>query len=355
MREVAVVCGGVGAARFLRGLLRVTDPVGVTAVVNVGDDSTLHGLEISPDLDTITYTLAGAIDPERGWGLVDETWSAMELLRRYATANGIDAEDEIGNDAAGWFSLGDRDLGTHLYRTSRRRAGAPLSEVTAEVARAWGLGLRLLPVTDDPLRTELITPDGRRLSFQEYFVRDRHAVEVAAVEVVGADTARPAPGVLEAIAAADAVVIAPSNPVVSIDPVLAVPGVVDALVAARERVVAVSPIVGGRALKGPADRLMRELGHDASVAGVAAWYRDVAAALVVDTVDAEAAGAVAAEGLRCVVTPTVMSDPGVAAELARACLREALGAAADDPDRAEDGSRARGPGGDGTPAGGTPR
>lgn len=322
MRRVTVLCGGVGAARFLTGAVRATDPAGITAIVNVGDDTELHGLAVSPDLDTVTYTLAGAIDPERGWGLAGETWQAMDQVRSYAGHNGIDANAAVGNDAAGWFSLGDRDLGTHLYRTSRRRAGAPLSEVTAEITGAWGLGLRVLPVSDDPLRTELTTADGRRLGFQEYFVREGHSVEVTAVEVVGAGDSRPAPGVIDAISCADVVVVAPSNPVVSIDPVLAVPGVRDALVAARDRAVAVSPIVGGAALKGPADRLLRELGHDASVAGIARWYRDLVSVLVVDEVDAARAGEVEECGVRCVVAPTVMSDPAVAADLARRCIEE---------------------------------
>jgi len=323
--NVTVICGGVGAARFLRGLVQVVDPAGITAIVNVGDDTVLHGLEISPDLDTITYTLAEAIDPERGWGLLDETWHAMEQVHSYATANSISANDPIGNDAAGWFSLGDRDLGTHLYRTSRRRAGATLSQVTTEIARAWGLELALVPVTDDPVRTELIATDGRRLSFQEYFVREQHDVAVRSVDVVGAHDARPAPGVLEAIEAAEVVVIAPSNPVVSIDPVLAVPGIRDALVAARARSIAVSPIVGGAALKGPADRLLRELGHEATATGIARWYAPLAAALVIDEVDAALADDVASAGLRCVVAPTVMSGPDESAELARRCLAEVLG------------------------------
>ncbi len=322
MTKVTVICGGVGAARFLRGLVQVVEPRHVTAVVNVGDDSVLHGLEISPDLDTITYTLAGAIDPQRGWGLVDETWHAMEQVHRYAATNGVDAHDAVGNDAAGWFSLGDRDLGTHLYRTSRRRAGATLAQVTAEIARSWGLELAMLPVTDDPLRTELTTIDGRLLSFQEYFVREQHSVAVRSVRVAGADASTPAPGVLESIGDADVVVIAPSNPVVSIDPVLAVPGVRGAIVDARTRTVAVSPIVGGAALKGPADRLLRELGHDASVVGVARWYAPLAAALVIDEVDAPLSDRVDAEGIRSVVTATVMTGPEDAAALARRCLAE---------------------------------
>jgi LPPG:FO 2-phospho-L-lactate transferase len=320
MPRVTVICGGVGAARFLRGLVQVVEPSSVTAIVNVADDTVLHGLEISPDLDTITYTLAGAIDPDRGWGLVDESWQAMGELRRYAASNGIDGRDDVGNDAAGWFSLGDRDLGTHLYRTSRRQAGATLSQVTREITRRWGLELSVLPVSDDPLRTRLTTVDGTQLSFQEYFVREQHAVAIAEVRVDGAATAHAAPGVIEAIADADVVVIAPSNPVVSIEPVLAVPGVRDAVVDARARCVAISPIVGGVALKGPADRLLRELGHEPSVTGVARWYAPLARVLVIDEVDADLADDVRSSGVEAVVTPTVMSDPPTAAALARRCL-----------------------------------
>lgn len=318
--RVTVLAGGVGAARFLRGLLAVVPASDVTAVVNVGDDTVLHGLMVSPDLDTVTYTLAGAINTETGWGLTDESWQAMTQLRHYASANGITAEDPVGNDAAGWFSLGDQDLGTHLYRTSRRRAGATLTQVTAEIARAWGLELRLLPVTDDDIRTRVTTRDGRDLAFQEYFVRERHGVPVASVRVEGAATASPAPGVLDAITECEVVCIAPSNPVVSIDPVLSVAGVRAAVEACRARTVAVSPIVGGRALKGPADRLLSELGHEASVVGIARLYAPLASTLVVDRVDEHLAPAVEAEGLRCVVTDTIMTDVPTAAALARTCL-----------------------------------
>ena len=309
---VCVLAGGVGAARMLAGVIRVVDPATVTAIVNVGDDDELHGLSISPDLDTITYTLSGAIDTERGWGLSDESWQAMATLNRYATS--------AGRPDIGWFNLGDRDLGTHLWRTTRRIEGASLSEITAEITAAWDLGLTLLPATDDRLATVLRTPGGETLAFQEYFVRDQHGVEVSGVEVIGAADARPAPGVLDAIAAAGALVIAPSNPIVSIGPVLAVPGIREAVVAARERCVAVSPIVGGKALKGPADRLLRELGHDSSVVGVARIYAELASVLVIDEVDAALAPEVEAAGMRCVVMPTIMSSPEVAGELARGCL-----------------------------------
>jgi LPPG:FO 2-phospho-L-lactate transferase len=306
--RVAVLCGGVGAARFLAGLLQVVEPTDVTAIVNTGDDVILHGLHISPDLDTVTYTLAGATDAERGWGLAGETWQAMEGLRRYG---GVD-----------WFNLGDRDLATHLYRTHRLSEGAGLAEVTAEIASAWDLDLQILPVTEDPLRTMVTVADEGEIGFQEYFVRRQHSVEVTNVRFADADDARPGPGVLDALSAADVVVIAPSNPLVSIGPLLAVSGLRDAVEAARERTVAISPIVGGAALKGPADRMLRELGHEASVVGVARLYAPLAATLVIDQVDADQADAVGAEGIRGVVTPTIMSEPGAAAALARTVLSE---------------------------------
>jgi LPPG:FO 2-phospho-L-lactate transferase len=304
LTRVAVLAGGVGAARLLRGIVEVCEPSAVTAIVNVADDVDLHGLHVSPDLDTVTYTVAGAIDPARGWGLAGETWTAMEALGRYPAA-------------VTWFNLGDRDLATHLYRTHRLREGAPLSLVTAEIARAWGLELQVLPVSDDPVRTRVVlAASGEEVAFQEYFVRLQHDVAVSAVRFEGAARARPAPGVLDAIASASRVVIAPSNPIVSIGPVLAVADVRHAVTARRDDVVAVSPIVAGAALKGPADRLLRELGHDASVVGVARLYADLAATLVVDEADAGLASEVEAAGMRCFVAPTIMRDASAAAELA---------------------------------------
>ena len=312
---ITVLCGGVGAARFLVGVVQVVPPGEVTAIVNTGDDTVLHGLAISPDLDTVTYTLAGAIDPERGWGLGGETWAAMDALGRYTPVR------PDGSSAGGtWFSLGDRDLATHLYRTHRLAEGAPLSTVTAEIVRAWDLELRVLPMSDDPVRTMVDVVGEGEIGFQEYFVGRQHAVPISGVRFDGVDAARPGPGVLAAIDAAERIVIAPSNPVVSIGPVLAVAGVRDRLVDRRDDVVAVSPIVGGRALKGPADRMLGELGVPVSVTGVARWYRDVAATLVVDTVDEALADEVADVGVRGVVTDTVMSTPAIAAQLARTVL-----------------------------------
>lgn len=314
---VTVLAGGVGAARFLRGLVQVVEPDRVTAVVNTGDDTVLHGLALSPDLDTIVYTLAGAIDPERGWGLVDETWNAMAALDRYTAVR------PAGSAAAPtWFNLGDSDLATHFYRTARRYEGATLTETTAEIARAWDVAVRVLPMTDDRFGTRVTTAEHGTIGFQDYFVRLRHAVAVTAIDF-DHDGATMTADARAAIVDAEVVVIAPSNPLVSIGPLRALPGTDDLLRARRDSVVAVSPIVGGAALKGPADRMLTELGHDASVVGVAELYRDVASTLVVDHADAHLAAAVERTGMRCIVTATVMSDAAVAAGLARTTLAAA--------------------------------
>jgi len=315
---IAVVCGGVGAARFLRGLIDAVDDRSltadsITAVVNTGDDCTLHGLSISPDLDTITYTLAGAIDPERGWGLVDETWRAMESLERFEAVR-----PEGSAAAPRWFNLGDRDLATHFYRTARLAEGATLTEVTDEIRRAWSIPIDMVPMSNDRLSTmvTIIEPDGshREISFQDYFVRLRHGVPVASIRFDGdAELSDPA---RRALAGATSVVIAPSNPLVSIGPIRSLAGVDDVLAARRDRVVAISPIVGGAALKGPADRMLLELGHEPSVVGVARLYSPIASTLVIDSVDAPHAAEIEATGMRCVITDTVMSTPQVARQLA---------------------------------------
>ena len=307
---LVALCGGVGAARMLSGLVRVVPPADITAIVNVGDDMVLHGLHISPDLDTVTYTLAGMDNRDTGWGVAGETWAVMDELAR------IGGED--------WFRLGDRDLATHLFRTGRLRAGDTLSEVTAQLCARRGVTVRMLPVTDDPLRTRVVLaeasplgPAGTEVAFQDYFVRLHHDVAVSGVRFEGAPATRPAPGVMEALGSADTIVVCPSNPVVSIGPLLSVPGLRDALAARRTQVVAVSPIVAGAALKGPADRLMVELGSEASVVGVARLYAPWVGTLVVDVADASLAADVEAEGVRCIVAPTVMSSPERAADLAR--------------------------------------
>jgi LPPG:FO 2-phospho-L-lactate transferase len=314
---LVALCGGVGAARMLSGLVRVVPPDDITAIVNVGDDMVLHGLHISPDLDTVTYTLAGMDNRDAGWGVAGESWAVMDELGR------LGGED--------WFRLGDRDLATHLFRTGRLRGGETLSSVTAELCRRRGIAVRLLPVTDDPLRTRVtlaeaspLGPAGTEVGFQDYFVRLHHDVAVNGVRFEGASAARPSPGVTESLEQADTIVVCPSNPVVSIGPVLAVPGVREILATRRARVVAVSPIIAGAALRGPADRLMAELGTEASVVGVARLYAPWAGTLVVDTADAERAADVEAEGVRCIVTPTVMSSPERAAELARVVVDAAV-------------------------------
>jgi LPPG:FO 2-phospho-L-lactate transferase len=315
---ICVLAGGVGAARFLRGLQQAVPPASVTAVVNTADDMRLHSLAICPDLDTCTYTLAEAIDPDRGWGLADESWRVLDALARY------EAVRPPGSSAAAtWFGLGDRDLATHLYRTQRLAEGAPLSAVTAEIARAWGVGIHLLPMTDDLVATKLTVEEAAGttdIDFQEYFVGRRHDVPVAAVRFVGAASARPTPAVLDALATADLLVIAPSNPIVSIGPILAVPGIRDAVAARRADTVAISPIVAGAALKGPADRMLAELGHEPSVTGIARIYAPLAATLVIDRADEALAPAVAEAGMEPVVTDTVMATLDRAVALARSVL-----------------------------------
>jgi len=303
---IATVAGGVGAARFLRGLIEVVPADEVVAIVNTGDDTVLHGLHISPDLDTVLYTLAGVINPETGWGLANETWRVMEAL---GALGGIT-----------WFNLGDRDLATHCYRTQRLSEGATLSAVTNELTRSFGVAVRLLPVSDDPLRTRVQLAEGPEVGFQEYFVRLRHGVAVASVRFEGASSARPAPEVMDALRSADSIVVCPSNPVVSIGPVVAVPGLLDELERRRDRVIGISPIIAGAALKGPADRLLVEMGFESSVVGVARWYARWMGTLVVDEADAALAAAVEAEGVRCVVCPTVMSSVERSAALARTVL-----------------------------------
>lgn len=308
---ITALAGGVGAAKFLVGLVRVIDPADVTVIVNVADDETFHGLHVSPDLDSVTYALGGVNDTAQGWGRADESFRTIDELTRF----GVEP----------WFRLGDLDLATHLVRTERLASGQPLSQVTAGIAAAFGLRCRLLPVTDDRLRTIITATDpatgtARAFPMQEWFVRHRGTPAVLGVEFDGATVARPAPGVLGAIADADIVVVCPSNPVISVGPLLAVPGVHDALVRRRDRVVAISPIVGGTPVRGPADRLMTPLGIEVSSLGVARHYRDLCGTIVIDDVDAHLAPEIAALGVRCVVTDTMMRDQAIAAALAERAL-----------------------------------
>jgi len=303
--SIVALAGGVGAARFLRGLVRVVDPAELTVVANTGDDIRLHGLHVSPDLDTITYTLGGGVHPAQGWGRDGETTAVATELR-----------DRYGRPA--WFTLGDRDLATHLVRTEILAGGGTLSEATDVIAAAWGLEFRLVPMTDDPVATRIRTTDGRTLHFQEWWVGERAVPPVADVWLEGAAGARPAPGVLEAIAAADVVVLCPSNPVVSIGTILAVPGIRPAL--RRACVVGVSPIVAGAVVRGMADRLLPATGTDVSALAVARSYADFLDGWVVDRADEDAAAPLRQLGLAVAVTDTVMTTPDVAASVAGAAL-----------------------------------
>jgi LPPG:FO 2-phospho-L-lactate transferase len=302
---ITVLSGGVGAARLLRALSDVVDPSELTAIVNVGDDLVLHGLTICPDLDTITYTLAGLNNDELGWGLRGETWRVMDEL------------EALGG--AAWFRLGDRDLATHLYRSQRLSEGATKTDVTRELAAHHGVKVTLLPVSDDPIATEFLTEDGR-LSFQEYFVQRHHDVVVSGVEITGLESARATRKVERALAQSTRLVIAPSNPVISIDPILQVRGVRDALRTRRDDVVAVSPIIQGAALKGPADRLMRELGYESSALGVVDFYGDLVGTWIIDEADAALADAIRSRGARVEVTTTIMAEPENAHRLAKVVL-----------------------------------
>jgi LPPG:FO 2-phospho-L-lactate transferase len=300
--KVAALSGGVGGARFLRGLLDVAAPEDVTIVGNVGDDLGVWGLHVSPDLDSILYTLTGRADEERGWGRAGETWKALASVA------------ELGGET--WFRLGDRDLGLHLVRTEALRRGEPLSAVTARFARSLGLRAELLPATDDRLRTWLDTPDGP-FPFQEWFVARVHADDVDAVRYEGAETAGAAPGVVDAIQGADVIVLAPSNPYVSIGPILAVAETRAALERRSAPCVAVSPLVGGRAVKGPADRMLARLAGGTTPAHVASCYAGLIDALVVDEADA---GDLDGLEVRPIVTRTLMTDEDARRRLAEAAL-----------------------------------
>ncbi len=302
---ITVLSGGVGAARLLRAMRDVVDPHEITAVVNVGDDLVLNGLTICPDIDTITYTLAGLNNDELGWGLAGESWRVMDELQ------------ELGG--ASWFRLGDRDLATHLYRSQRLSEGATKSQVTAELCAHHGLTIRVLPVTDDVVATQFDTDIGR-LNFQEYFVQHHHDVSVTAIDIVGADDARATIDVIDSLSHADRIVIAPSNPLISIDPILRVGGIRELLERRRDDVVAVSPIIDGRALKGPADRLLAELGHDVSCVGVADFYKGLVGTWIIDEADAVHADAIRSRGVDVIVTATIMAEPRNAERLALAVI-----------------------------------
>ena len=303
---IVALAGGIGAARFLDGLVRVMASEELVVIGNTGDDVEMHGLHISPDLDTVIYTLSGLANPVHGWGVRGDTFHCLESLK------GLGAET--------WFQLGDRDLATHLYRTERLRAGRPLSAVTAEIARALGVRAAIKPMSDQPVRTMVRTPRGL-LEFQAYFVRRRARDKVLSVSFQGAERARPAPGVLQAIRKASAIVFCPSNPIISIGPILAVPGIREALERRRAKAIAISPIVGGRALKGPTADMMRSMGMRVSAVGVAELYRGLVDVLAIDREDRQLAPAVEKLGMRAVVTNTIMSGIRQKKALAHAVLK----------------------------------
>jgi LPPG:FO 2-phospho-L-lactate transferase len=308
--RVTAIAGGIGAGKFLRGLVRAVPPAEVTVVVNTGDDIVMHGLHVAPDLDSVTYWLGGVFDRERGWGRRDETFRATEEVRAF-------------DPDAAWFNLGDLDLGTHLFRTARLATGATLSSVTTAIAERFGVGARLLPMSDDRVSTRItVVADGEELDlhFQEYWVRRRARDEVKAVRYEGVGDARPAPGVLESIARADAIVLCPSNPVASLGPILAVPGIRPALERRRDAVVGISGIVAGAPLAGMADRLMPAVGVEVTAAGAAESYRGVLGAWVVDGADRGLASRIEATGVRVGVTDTIMTGDDVAEALARFAL-----------------------------------
>lgn len=303
---VVALAGGVGAARFLRGLVRVVAPEEITTIVNTGDDREFYGVHVSPDLDIVTYTLAGRVDRKRGFGLEGDSFAVVEALA------------DLGHEP--WFRLGDRDFATCQHRTLRLREGAGLSAVTDEIRRAFGVGVRILPMSEAPCPTIVERRGGRRVHFEEYMVRDGAPDDVEGVDLSAAHRAKPGPGVLEALASASAILVCPSNPVVSIGPILAVPRVREALVASKAKVVAVSPIVGGAPIKGPADRLLRGLGVEVSARGVASFYSEWIDGFVIDERDAGQVGDVEALDLETRVLDTLMRDAGIAARVAEAAL-----------------------------------
>lgn len=305
--QVTALAGGVGAARFLRGLVRVINPANLCVIVNTGDDEEFFGLSVSPDLDTITYTLADVVDHSKGWGLPDESFRCLESLRRYYPDT--------------WFGLGDTDLATHLFRTQQLRQGKTLTEVTAAIAKSWGVKSTVLPMSNDPVRTVVHTEAGG-LPFQEYFVKGRAEGNVEKVELRGIEGALAAPGVCEAIRSAQLVILPPSNPIVSIGPILGLPGVREALRETTAPIVGISPLVAGKPIKGPADRMLNGLGIEASAAGVAGMYADFLDSVVIDTQDASQQTRLEAQGLTVQVTDTIMTDMDKSVALARTVVEQ---------------------------------
>jgi LPPG:FO 2-phospho-L-lactate transferase len=302
---IVALGGGIGGSKLLLGLSQVIDPAELTIIVNTGDDFVLHGLTICPDLDTVTYTLAGLADQERGWGLDGDTFNALSWLGRY------------GREV--WFNLGDRDLATHLHRTALLRQGLTLTDAADEIRRSLGVRPRILPMANEPVSTIVLTDQGPQ-RLQEYLVRDGARDNVRGVSFVGVERSRPAPGVLESIGAAEGIILCPSNPVISIGPILAVPGIRDALRMTRAPVVAISPIVGGRSLKGPTDKCLAGLGHDISALSVARLYQDLLDLFIIDRLDAELLPAIEALSVKTSTAETVMRNLEVKISLAKEAL-----------------------------------
>ena len=303
--KITALAGGVGASKLLLGLHDMMDPGDLTVIVNTGDDITLHGLKISPDLDIVTYTLAGVVDETKGWGYRGETFHALQRLAAFGRAN--------------WFNLGDRDLATHIHRSAMLAEGKSLSEIAKTICLALGVQVRILPMSNEPVTTMIDTEEGE-LHFQEYLVKRRAQPVVRGIRFDGADKALPAEDVLEAIRAADRIVICPSNPLISIGPILAVRGIREALRARKKRVVAVCPIVGGKSLKGPSDKMLIELSHDPSALGVARLYCDFAGTFVIDPIDKKQAPVIRKLGMNVEVLPTVMKTRAHKRKLARSLL-----------------------------------
>lgn len=304
--SVTLLAGGVGAAKFVRGLIRRVPAQRLTVIVNTGDDEHFYGLHVSPDLDTITYTLAGVVNRANGWGRAGDTFHALAALGQF-----------YGNP---WFNLGDRDLATHLYRTERLRDGASLSEVTAEIVRRFGVKAKVLPMSDERVYTHVKLKGKEPLAFQEYFVRKRARGAVQAIELRGIEQAQPANGVIAAITDAKVIILAPSNPFVSLGPILQLRGVGEALKSVRPRVAAISPIVGGKSVRGPAGAMMRGLGHEVSPLGVARLYQNFVGIFVLDQIDRRYAEAIQQLGMRPVATDTIMGTSAKAARLADVVL-----------------------------------
>ncbi len=298
---LTVLAGGVGASRFLQGLVQVVDPAEITVISNTGDDVTMFGLHVSPDTDIVIYALAGAVNPETGWGLTGDTFAVVDQLQRFGYER--------------WFNLGDRDLAMAIHRTRLLHDNQPMHEIIAGLAKSWGVGCRILPMSNDPVETMITGPDGE-LTFQEYMVRLRTDVDVHSIRFDGVDGARPAPGVIEAIRDAEALILAPSNPFVSIGPIMAVPGIATAVANTRATRVAISPIIAGQVVKGPAAKMMTTLGYEVSALGVARIYQGLVDLMVIDEQDRGLAPAVEALGMRCMVTDTMMTSPERKAELA---------------------------------------